>query len=466
MTEHYKVAIIGGGPGGYETAIRLHQFGISVVCIEKDRLGGVCLNRGCIPTKSLVKTAELYHEMRHADEFGLEKVEFPINYQKIFDRKKQIVDKLVGGIEFLFTKRQIPLLKYKVSKIEKVQDIFHLFADTEPICSSDYIIVATGSEPRELPFLQFDGVSILSSDHILDMIEHPSSLAIIGGGVIGCEFACIYHQLGVEVTIIEYLPEIIPTEDDEIAKRLSMALKRSGIKILTKTAVESGRRTENDLVELKLSNGKTVECEKVLVSVGRKPCFDVATTGFDITMDNGFIVVDEELKTSELNFYAIGDVTGKLMLAHTASKQGLYIADTLHHKLNSVKPHLKPINYTNIPACIFTNPEVASIGLREKQCEGMNIRIGKFPYAANGKALATGVPFGFVKTIINADTDEIVGMHIIGYMATELIAAASILISMRATVDDVANVVFAHPTISECIMESAEDTHKMAIHNV
>jgi len=471
VVNDYTVAIIGGGPGGYETAIRLNQLGISVICFEKERLGGVCLNKGCIPTKALVKVAELYTEMKHADEFGLQNFDFEINYQKIFNRKSEVVEKLVSGIEFLFHKRGIKLEKQTIQKIEKKEQRYHLYSSGELCCISDYVIIATGSEPKELSFLKFDNQNILSSDHVLSMCQLPKSITIIGGGVIGCEFASIFAQFGVNVNIVEYQSEIIPTEDEEISKRLALALKKMGIKIFTNTSVEKTNKTENE-IELILSNGKKITSEKVLVSVGRKPVFDIQTIGFDLHDDKGFIGVNDFCMTNVENIFAIGDINGKLMLAHTAAKQGLLVAEYIFHKTKDQgdehKMKLLPLKYENIPSCIFTNPEVASCGLTEKKAKESykEIKTGKFPYVANGKALGIGAIFGFVKTIINSENDEIVGMHIIGHLATELVAQASILISTKAKVSDVANIVFAHPTISECIMESVEDTHKMAIHLV
>lgn len=464
---HYQTAVIGGGPGGYETAIRFNQLGISTICFEKERLGGVCLNWGCIPTKALVKVADLYHEMKNAEEFGLENFNSVIDYEKIANRKNQVVEKLVSGIEFLFKKRQIPNIKKCITKLEKKDSKYFLYSDDELLCSSDYIVIATGSKPKQLDFLPYDGKFILSSDHILSLNNLPESLSIIGGGVIGCEFACILSQLGVKVEIIEFMPEIIPTEDTEISKRLAMSLKKLGIKIHTKTGVQSRKITENG-VELYLSNDKTITTEKVLVSVGRQPVFNIETIGFDINLDKNFINIDENCRTNEANVFAIGDITGKLMLAHTASKQGLLVADIINNAINSTERKLKAIDYQNIPNCIFTNPEVASCGISEAKAKEMfdEIKIGKFPFAANGKAIGMGAVTGFVKTITDAKTDTIIGMHIIGPMATELIAQASILINSKIKAEDVANIIFAHPTISECIMESIEDTHKLAIHTI
>ncbi|MCL1827098.1 MAG: dihydrolipoyl dehydrogenase [Candidatus Cloacimonetes bacterium] len=473
MENNFKVAIIGAGPGGYETAIRLNQLGISVVCFEKERVGGVCLNKGCIPTKTLVTSADLYHKMKTGEDYGLENCDFAISYDKIYKRKCQTVEKLVSGIEYLFKKRNIPLLKYVVTKIEKEGSVYKLFtSESSEIYTCDYVIIATGSQPRPLPFLPVDGSKVLSSDNILELNSLPKSLIIVGGGVIGCEFACIYHQLGVAVTVVEFLPELVSTEDEEVSKKLSLALKKSGIKIITKTAVVSGE-VSNDHISLTLKSNvdevvSTITAQQVLVSIGRKPVFDIITEGFDLEMSKEMITINDFCQTNEENIFAIGDVTGKLMLAHTASKQGLLVADYINSKVKSTTMTLKTINYRNIPSCIFTTPEIASCGCNEQQAmaESIPYKIGRFHFAANGKALASGASLGFVKTIINAETDQIIGMHIIGYLATELIAQASILINTGAKASDVANIVFAHPTISECVMEAIEDTHKLAIHTL
>lgn len=465
--DHYQVAVIGGGPGGYETAIRLNQYQINVVCFEKERLGGVCLNWGCIPTKALVKVADFYEEIKHSEEFGICTTETKIDFEKIYARKAQIVEKLVSGIEYIFKKRNIPNIKKAITKISKVNQQYLIYDDNECLCSADYIVIATGSIPKELGFLPFDGDKILSSNEMLNLNQQPKSLAVIGGGVIGCEFASIMAQLGTQVEIIEFLPELVTNEDEEISKRLALAMKKMGIKLHLKTGVEKGEIKE-DHVELTLSNGKSVVTEKVLVSVGRKPVCDIEFEGFSIVIEKDFIKINESCQTSEANIYCIGDVTGKLQLAHTASKQGLRVAEKIMSIVNNKDIHQEELIYHNIPRCTFTNPEVASCGLTEKQAIEMygEINVGKFPFAANGKSLGMGNTFGFVKTISDKKTDIIVGIHIIGPVATELIAQASILINTKATADIIEKVVFAHPTLSECLMEAVEDLHKLAIHIV
>ena len=461
---HYKVAIIGGGPAGYETAIKLNQLSINTICFEKEHLGGVCLNKGCIPTKALVKVADLYTDIKKANEFGINVQDVSFDFEKIQKRKNLVVERLRSGIEQLFQKSNISIQKAEITKIEKDSDLYKLYSGDEQCCSADYVIIATGSEPKPLPFSSVEDAcnpynkNILTSNEILNIENLPESIAIIGGGVIGCEFASIFKQLGVQVTIIEFLPEILPTEDEEIAKKLSASLKKLGIKILTNTSVTS--LSENmDNIEVHLSNNSSIITEKVLVSIGRNPVCNIETKGFSLEKDKGFIKVNEYCQTNEPNVFAIGDINGKLMLAHVATKQGMVVADFLHASLNDNKKleqHLKPIDYNAVPACIFTNPEVASCGLTEKNAKNIcpEAIVTRFNYAANGKAVASGVSNGFVKTIINPLNNEIMGIHIIGYSATELIAQASIFINTKTNIQNIKNIIYAHPTISETILEN------------
>lgn len=462
----FKVAVIGGGPGGYVTAIRLQQYGIDVAVFEKERLGGVCLNHGCISTKSLVKVAELYSEIKEAEKFGITIEKSGIDYKKVWQRKNDIVEKLVSGIEFMFKKRKIQTINETVIKIEKIGSEYKIITESNEFIA-DYLVIATGSKPKDLPFIKCDGKKILSSKDILKMKELPKKLIVIGGGVIGCEFASIYNQLGVEVEIVEFLPNLIDMEDTEISKRLAMALKKSGIKLHLKTAVENYAETPNGIL-LKLSNGKEIEADKVLLSVGRIPVMDIEFINDKLAMENGFVNIDKKMRTNLKNVFAIGDVTGKLMLAHTASKQGLIVADIIHNEINKANIEIIDLDYKKIPACTFTNPEIASVGYTQKEAEEKfkDILIGKFPFSANGKALGLGAAFGFVKVIALKESKKIIGVHIIGSQATELIAEAGILVGLDATINDVKKVVFAHPTISEAVMEAIEDLEKFAIHKI
>ncbi len=461
-----RTAIIGGGPGGYVTAIRLQQYGIESIVFEKSRLGGVCLNWGCIPTKSYVKVAELFSEMKEAENFGLELTDAKVDFAKVWQRKNKIVEQLVSGIEFIFQKRRIQIKKQEVKKIKKVEKGYLIFTDQDSF-EADRIILATGSRPKELPFLKFDGENILSSRDILSWQSLPQKLVVVGGGVIGCEFASIFNQFGVEVEIVEFLPNLIALEDLEISRRLAMAFKKAGIKLHLKTAVEAYEKKDGKLV-LKLSNGKEIETEKVLLSVGRAPLCDIEFENCELTKKDGFIEIDERFQTNLKNVFAIGDVTGKLMLAHTASKQGLIVADILNNAINKQDKEILELDYQAIPACTFTNPEIASAGLSEQQAKEKygEILIGKFPFTANGKALGIGNTFGFVKTIAAKEGQRLLGMHIIGPQATELIALGGILIGTKASLEDVKQIVYAHPTLSESVMESIEDLEKLAIHKI
>ncbi len=465
--EKIKVAVIGGGPGGYEAAIRLNQYEIDTVVFEKERIGGICLNWGCIPTKTLVKSAELVRELNEASAFGLNPQEDIFAYSNVFDRKNKIVEQLVSGIEFLFRKRKIPIVKECVERISKTDEGYQLHTSAGNTFLAEYVIVATGSDSKELPGLKIDEENVLSSTGILRMDSLPKSLAVIGGGVIGCEFASIFSTFGVEVHIVEFLPRLVSTEDEEISKRLVMALKKSGIKVLLNTAVQQIEKSEHGLV-LKLSNDSELQVEKALLSVGRIPVNNIVWEGLDLNTERGAIVINEKMQTNLPNVYSIGDVTGKMLLAHTASKQGLIAAEYIKSSLEGTEPIHRALEYINIPRCTFTEPEIGSVGYTEEQAKAEfgEVLVGKFPFSASGKAMAMGNTFGFVKTIARADNQQLVGMHIIGPQAAELVAQGSIMISLGAKAEDVESIVFAHPTLSESIKESLEDIRNLSIHKI
>lgn len=464
--EHIKVAVIGGGPGGYEAAIRLNQYGIQTAVFEKARIGGVCLNWGCIPTKTLVKSTELVRELKEAPSFGLLPQEKIFDYKDIFERKNKIVESLVGGIEYIYRKRKIPIINQMVNSISKEAENYILKTDADSY-SAEYVIIATGSDSKSLPGIVPDETDILSSTGILMMQSLPRSLAVIGGGVIGCEFASIYATLGVEVSIIEFLPRLVSTEDEEISKRLAMALKKSGIKVHLSTAVQSIDKSAEGL-KLNLSTQKELIVEKALLSVGRIPVNNIEWQTAELATERGNIIIDERMRTNLPRVYAIGDVTGKMLLAHTASKQGLIAAEHIKATLENTEAHLPLLDYINIPRCTFTEPEIGSVGYTEEQAKARfgEISVGRFPFSASGKAMAMGATNGFVKTIARADNDELVGMHIMGPQAAELIAQGGIMISLKAKAQDVERIVFAHPTLSESIMESLEDIHNLSIHKI
>ncbi|GAB1469009.1 dihydrolipoyl dehydrogenase [Candidatus Cloacimonadota bacterium] len=461
------VIIIGGGPGGYETAIRLSQFDIPCIVIEKARLGGVCLNWGCIPTKALVKSAELVSEIQDAESYGLPPIPLEIDYRSIWERKNAVVEQLVSGIEYLFRKRKIPIINAKATSIRKEEGAYIVSTSAGEEYGSKYVIIASGSEAKSLPGIKVDEENILSSTGILKLDALPQSLAIVGGGVIGCEFASIFATLGVQVTIIEFLPRLIALEDEEISKRLALSFKKAKIKVMTGVGVQSIDGTPSGLL-LNLSDNSSLYAEKVLMSVGRNPVNTLDWHKLNLTTNKGAINIDRYMQTNLDNVYAIGDVTAKLQLAHTASKQGLIVAQHIAMRENKQEFHYPELNYTNIPRCTFTNPEIASVGYTQTEAAEVfgDITIGKFPFAANGKAMAMNATTGFVKTIARADNKELVGMHIMGHGAAELIAQGAILISTKCTAADVENMVFAHPTLSETIMESIEDLQNLSIHKI
>ncbi len=459
--------IIGGGPGGYEAAIRLNQYGIDCAVAEKERLGGVCLNWGCIPTKALVKSAELWQEIGDAAAYGLNAERQTLDYEKVFNRKNEVVEKLVSGVEYLFNKRKIPVIKAVAQSFCKNGDNFITEIEGQEAISSDFVILATGSIPQELPAVKIDEEDILSSTGVLKLKHLPSSMAIVGGGVVGCEFASVLSSFGVEIHLIEYLPQILSTEDDEISKRLQLFLKKSGIKIKTGTGV-IGSKKQSGKIALQFSDGSELVVDKVLLSVGRKPCLDIRYPAELSLSANGSMEIDNSMKTNIPGLYAIGDVTGKMPLAHTAAKQGLIAAEDIRSRITGLAGQHDELLYENIPRCTFTHPEVASIGLTEKQASDKygEIKIGRFPFAANGKAIAGGNVNGFVKVVARAEDNRLIGMHIIGPNAAELIAQGSILINLQSTVEDVDKVVFAHPTLSEANMEAIEDLQGLSIHKM
>lgn len=464
--EKHTVAIIGGGPGGYAAAIRLQQYGIDTIVFEKERLGGVCLNWGCIPTKTLVKVSDLYNELHQVEEFGLSVENPSFDYSKIFERKNQVVEKLVSGLEFLFKKRQIPVIIDEVVAIAEVGNGYQL-STANGLYDAHYVIIATGSQPKELPSCKIDGEYILSSKDILKTETLPDRLIVVGGGVIGCEFASIFSQLGVEVQIVEFLPRLVSTEDEDISKRLAMVMKKKGVKVHLDAGLKSWQRDAEE-IKTALSNGKELTSDKILLSVGRVPVFDLACKNFDLSKEKDAILINDSMETNEHNIFAIGDVTGKMLLAHTASKQGLVTANIIKNRVEHKEFTPDVIHYENIPRCTFTNPEIGSVGLTEVQARKKynDILIGKFPFSANGKALGLGSTYGFVKTIAESATKKIVGMHILGPQATELIAEGGIIVHSEMTIEEALKVVYAHPTLSEAVAESIEDLEKMSIHSI
>lgn len=456
----YQIAIIGGGPGGYVAAIRAAQLGAKVVVVEQDALGGTCLNRGCIPTKALLAGAALIKGIQGAAAFGIDVTDYGVNYARLAARKDAVVKQLNQGIAFLFKKNKVDLIKGRgylkgpgrvaVTTAEgAVEDI-----------EAENIILATGSEPALLTSLGYNGSSVVTSNEALAWMEVPGELLIIGGGVIGCEFASLFATLGSKVTIVEMMPTILPMIDVEISRRFSMLLKKAGVEIKTKAQITEVRE-EDGRVRATLADGQTIEADKVLISIGRR--FNTRDLGLEeagIELGpKGEVIVDEYMRTNVPGIYAVGDITNKVQLAHVASAQGLAAVATIMGRPTKV-------NYDAVPSCIYTLPEIAGVGLTKEAAEerGFKVKVGKFPFQASGKALCSGETEGMVKIIAEAESDRILGVFIMGPHATELIAEGALAVNKGITAGELAATIHAHPTLSEAVMEAAEAVHGMSIH--
>lgn len=458
-----KLAILGAGPGGYVAAIKAAQLGAQVTMIEETEVGGTCLNRGCIPTKSLVASSEMLAKVRELKDFGIElKGEIIPNLSKIIERKNKIVNTQVKGIRTLFKSWGITLKEGRGILLSPSEIEVTLKDGSKEIATADKIIIATGSRPSQIAAFPFDGDRIISSNDAINLTDIPKSLLIVGAGVIGCEFACIFKELGSEVSIIEMLPRAVATEDMEISELLERELKKKKIKLYTNVKVEKVD-IKGDVVQALLSDGKEIVAEKVLVSIGR--AFNSDGIGLEtIGINKGIrdeIIVNEKMETNVANIYAIGDVIGGLLFAHVASKEGITAAK------NAMGGDEK-IDYTVVPAGIFTSPEIGSVGLREYQAaeKGIKVRTGHFQFRTLAKAHVMGEISGFFKIVSEEMTDRILGVHIIGPHASDLIHEAAIAIKKGMKTRDIAETIHAHPTLSEGLMEAAEDVHGEAIHAI
>lgn len=457
----YKVVIIGGGPGGYVAAIRAAQLGAKVLVVEKDGLGGTCLNRGCIPTKALVAGAEIIRTLRKGAEFGIV-VENPVpDFSRFMARKDQVVQKLVAGINFLFKKNKIDFVK-GTGKLLSPNTVEIMKDDgTREQAMGENIIIAAGSRPAAIPSLGWDGINVITSDEALNLSEIPKSLLIVGGGVIGCEFACIFAELGTKVTIVEIMPSILSTVDKEAARLMQTLFKKRGILLKTGVGIKEVNR-EQEGVAVTLDNGEQLNADKMLVSIGR--AFNSEGLGLEAvgvkTGVKGEILVNSRLETSVENIYAIGDITNKIQLAHVASSQGIVAVENIMGKNTEM-------DYTVVPSCIFTSPEVAAVGITSQMAEaqGLAVKFGKFPFMACGRAQAAGEAEGFVKILADKATDKILGVTIVGPHATDLIAEATLAIKLGAAAEQLASTIHAHPTLAEAVMEAAEAVNGLSIHS-
>ncbi|MGI5919524.1 MAG: dihydrolipoyl dehydrogenase [Christensenellales bacterium] len=452
MSKHYQAAVVGGGPGGYVAAIRLAQLGIKTVLIEKDKLGGTCLNRGCIPTKSLLHSAEVYKTVREAEKYGVTAKDAAFDYAKISARKDSIVTKLRRGIESLEKKAGVDVIYGAASFVDA-----HTLAAGGDTVTADSIIIATGTAPARIPIPGIDLPGVMDSDAVLSMMECPKSVVIIGGGVIGVEFATLLSALGVKVSVVEMMDEILPTADKEIAALMHKKLVKEGVKIFTGAKVE---KIEPGLtVHFNQNGSKSVSGEAVIVAIGRRPVTDgLMPEKAGVSLSRGFVVVDEYLRSSVPHIYAIGDVAGKVQLAHVASAQGLLAA-------HNIVGGNKKMRYDIIPSCVYSEPEIASIGLTEEQArKAHSVKVGRFSTAANGRSMIMGESAGLVKIITEEKTGEILGCHIMAPRATDMIGEVAAAMRAEGTIEELADTIHAHPTVSEMIMEAAHDVEKLCVH--
>ncbi|MFP4579772.1 MAG: dihydrolipoyl dehydrogenase [Candidatus Sumerlaeia bacterium] len=450
MSKAYDIAVIGSGPGGYVAALKAAEMGAKVALIEKDKPGGTCLNRGCIPTKAFLAGAELLHDIRHrAGILGIQvSGEATVDWSTLLKRKNQVLDGQRKGLHFLFGKREIDFIE-GTAHFEGPGKIAVSGGKEDLTLEADKVIIATGSRPARIPGWPVSD-KVVTSDEALDWTELPESLLIVGGGVIGCEFACLLAEFGVKVTIVEMLPQLITGMDGDLAKSLLKVFKKRKIDCLLETQVEKVEETDAG-VKATLSNGDSIEASRMLVSVGRRPnTEELALDKLGIDVERGFIPVNDRMETTVVGHYAIGDVNGRILLAHAASAMAIVAVE---NALGADRESTAPV-----PWCVYTFPEIAGVGQTEDQARdrGIPIAMGTFPFTALGKAQAWGDPEGFVKVIRNRETDAIVGIHALGHGATEFIAAAGVLLHQKATAHDIEQMVFAHPTMSEAIKEATE----------
>jgi dihydrolipoamide dehydrogenase len=466
----YDIAIIGGGPAGYTCAIRAGQFGLKVALIEKaERLGGTCLHVGCIPTKALLFNAEVYDHLKNAKEYGIEGLgEAKLNWKTILDRKNQIVTKHTKGLDFLMRKNKVTVVPGFGRLTGAAKDGVHTVEVTDRSSKSSQIktkniVLATGSEARMLPGLVADE-RILTNIEILSISQIPKSLVVIGAGAVGVEFASIFRSFGSEITLVEYLPRLVPVEDEDVSKELARTFRKRGIETHTGAKVEKVEKTKTGVrVTFTASDGKQVvkEAEKVLVAVGRAPRTEgIGLEKTKIAPEKGFIKTNQWMETDEPGIFAIGDIVAGLpQLAHSGSMAGMVVAAKIAGK------YARPIIRERVPGCTYTEPQIGSVGLTEAQAKekGHTLKVGKFPFSANSKASIVDSHEGFVKVVSDAKYGEILGVHIIGPQATELIAEAVTAIELEATVDDMLYMIHAHPTLAEAMLDGFGSVEGLAI---
>lgn len=459
----YDIIVLGSGPGGYVTAIRASQLGFKVAVIEKENLGGICLNWGCIPTKALLKSAQVFDYLKHASDYGITVKEFDKDFNAIVARSRSVAEGMSKGVQFLMKKNKIDVIdgagKLKAGKKVDVTDKSGKVTEY----SADYVIIATGARSRELPSLPQDGKKVIGYRQAMTLPEQPKKMIVVGSGAIGIEFAHFYNSMGTEVTIVEFLPNIVPVEDEDISKQMERSMKKSGIKIMTNSSVEKVDTSGNGVkATVKTAKGEEViEADILLSAVGIKSNIEnIGLEELGITTDRDKIQVDAFYQTNVPGYYAIGDVVPGQALAHVASAEGILCVEKI------AGLHVEPLDYGNVPGCTYATPEIASVGLTEKQAKekGYELKVGKFPFSASGKAKAAGTPDGFVKVIFDAKYGEWLGCHMIGAGVTDMIAEAVVARKLETTGHEILKSIHPHPTMSEAVMEAVADAYDEVIH--
>ncbi|WP_339894744.1 dihydrolipoyl dehydrogenase [uncultured Algibacter sp.] len=454
----YDIIVLGSGPGGYVTAIRASQLGFKTAIVEKESLGGVCLNWGCIPTKALLKSAQVFEYLKHADDYGLSVKDFDKDFEAVVKRSRGVADGMSKGVQFLMKKNKIDVINgYGKIKPGKKVDV----DGTE--YSADNIIIATGARTRELPSLPQDGEKVIGYRQAMTLKKQPKKMIVVGSGAIGVEFAYFYNSMGTEVTIVEYLPNIVPVEDEDVSKQLERSFKKTGINIMTSAEVTSVDTSGKGVkATVKTKKGEEVlEADIILSAVGIKSNIEnIGLEDVGIVVDRDKIIVNDFYQTNIPGYCAIGDVTPGQALAHVASAEGILCVEKL------AGLHVEPIDYGNIPGCTYCSPEIASVGLTEKQAKdkGLDIKVGKFPFSASGKASASGNKDGFVKVIFDAKYGEWLGCHMVGAGVTDMIAEAVLGRKLETTGHEVLKTIHPHPTMSEAVMEAVADAYDEVIH--
>ncbi len=459
----FDVIVLGSGPGGYVAAIRASQLGLKTAVIEKENLGGICLNWGCIPTKALIKSAQVFEYLKHAEDYGLKADNVEKDFDAVVKRSRDVADGMSKGVQFLMKKNKIEVINGfgKLKPGKKVDVTAEDGTVTE--YSAQNIIVATGARSRELPSLPQDGKKIIGYRQALSLEKQPKEMIVVGSGAIGVEFAYFYNAMGTKVTVVEYLPNIVPVEDEDVSKQLARSLKKAGIKVMTSAEVTSVDTSGKGVkATVKTSKGEEVlEADLVLSAVGIKTNIEnIGLEEVGIATDRDKILVNDFYQTNIPGYFAIGDVTPGAALAHVASAEGILCVEKI------AGMHIEPLDYSNIPGCTYCSPEIASVGLTEKAAkeQGLDIKVGKFPFSASGKAKASGTPDGFVKVIFDAKYGEWLGCHMIGAGVTDMIAEAVVARKLETTGHEILKAVHPHPTMSEAVMEAVADAYDEVIH--